>query len=195
MIKKQKPETHAKKTKKENPLVLNADVGLYRPGHGLTKLGKIIKVTKSLLTVRWDSGETEHFGKAGQSFYGTAGESSEAIKPRRGDQQMWGTDEDPHLIIPSSDSKRRLGEERKEKAQREADRKAALAAKEADPEYQKRQADLRRYSELLHGISGEVENSWDKQTNFRIELENISPEKMDRLIQAIVAALSAKVNN
>jgi hypothetical protein len=51
MIKKQKPGTHAKKTKKENPLVLNADVGLYRPGHGLTKLGKIIKVTKSFLTV------------------------------------------------------------------------------------------------------------------------------------------------
>ena len=67
-----------------------------------------------------------------------------------------------------------------------------MAAKEADPEFQKRKTDLKKYSELLHGISGQVENSWDKQTNFRVELENISPEKIDRLIQAIVGALSSK---
>ncbi len=185
-------KTQTKKPKKENPLVLNAEVGLYRPSHGLAKLGKIIRVTKSLLTVKWDTGETEHFGKAGQSFYGTADDSGEAVKPRRDDQQMWGTDEDPHLMVPSRESKKALAAEQKEKAQRETDRKAAQAAKEADPEYQKRQADLKKYSELLHGVSGQVENSWDKQTNFRIELENISPEKMDRLIQAILAALSVK---
>jgi hypothetical protein len=94
-------------------------------------------------------------------------------------RQIWGTDEDPHISVPGEHSRKKLAEEKKEKAKLEADRKTALAAKEADPEYQKRQADLKKYSELLHGISGQVENSWDKQTNFRIELENISPEKMD----------------
>jgi hypothetical protein len=185
-------KTDAKKTKKENPLVLNAEVGLHRPGHGLAKLGEIIGTSKSILTVKWETGDTEYFGRKGQSFYGKLNAFGEPVGSRQEDLQLWGGEEDPHLIIPSSDSKRRLGEERKEKAKREADRKVALAAREADPEYQKRQTDLKKYSELLHGISGQVENSWDKQTNFRVELENISPEKIDRLIQAIVGALSSK---
>jgi hypothetical protein len=191
----------AKKTKKENPLILNAEVGLFKPGHGLTKLGKIIKVGKSILTVQWDTGETEYFGTSGQAFYGDVDESGN-VKPsgvrpytfedKDRSRQIWGTDEDAHISVLGEYSKKKLAEEQKEKAKREADRKTALAAKEADPEYQKRQADLKKYSELLHGISGQVEASWDKQTNFRIELENIPSEKMDRLIQAIVNALSGK---
>jgi hypothetical protein len=38
-----------KKTKKENSLILNAEVGLYKRGHGLTKLGKIIKSANQFL--------------------------------------------------------------------------------------------------------------------------------------------------
>jgi hypothetical protein len=56
---------------------------------------------------------------------------------------------------------------------------------EADPEYQKRQADLKRFGEMLQAVGGTVENSWSQETNFRIELENIPPEQMEDLIAAI----------
>ena len=62
---------------------------------------------------------------------------------------------------------------------------AERARLEADPAYQKRQADLKRFAEMLLPASGTIENSWNKPDDFRIELENIPPEQMEDLIQAI----------
>lgn len=176
-----------KKAKSENPFALNAEVGLYKPGHGLTKLGRIVKASKTLLTVEWESGETEYFGKAGQGFYGTVLESGEGKTARSG--ESWGTEEDPHLMIPSTEAKQRLAEEREEKAKREADRKAAVAARDADPAYQQRQADLKRYSEMLSGLGANIENGWNDQNDFRIELDGIKPDRMEKLVAAIQEAL------
>ena len=146
-------------------------------------MGQIVKITKSLLTVVWEDGSTELFGRAGQEFYGNADESGEAIKPR-GDKQIWGTDEDSHLTIATDSVKQTLAEKRKKSAELRVERQAEQALRESDPVYQKRQADLNRYAEALQGI-GTVENSWSNQTNFRIELENIPPEQMEDLISAI----------
>jgi hypothetical protein len=143
-----------------------------------------VKITKSLLTVKWEDGSTELFGRAGQEFYGNADESGEAIKSR-GDKQIWGTDEDSHLTIPTEDAKQSLAEKRQKGAETRAARQADQARREADPVYQKRQADLERYAELLQSVSGSVDNSWSNQTNFRIELENIPPDQMEDLIAAI----------
>ncbi len=173
----------AKKTKPESPFKLGAAVALFRPGSGVERLGQIVKITKSLLTVIWKDGSTELFGRAGQEFYGNADESGEAIKPR-GDKQIWGTDEDSHLTIATDSVRQTLAEKRKKSAELRMERQAEQALRESDPVYQKRQADLNRYAEALQGI-GTVENSWSNQTNFRIELENIPPEQMEDLISAI----------
>jgi hypothetical protein len=173
-----------KKTKAENPFKLGAAVALFRPGSGVERLGQIVYVTKSLLTVKWEDGSTELFGRAGQEFYGNADESGEAIKPR-GDKQIWGTDEDSHLTIPTDYAKQSLAEKRKKSAEVRVERQEEQARRESDPIYQKRQADLKRYAELLQSVSGSVDNSWSNQTNFRIELENIPPDQMEDLIAAI----------
>jgi hypothetical protein len=78
-----------------------------------------------------------------------------------------------------------LAEKRQRGAKVRAQRQAEQAAREADPVYEKRQADLKRYAELLQSVSGSVDNSWSNQTNFRIELENIPPDKIEDLIAAI----------
>ena len=174
----------AKKTKPESPFKLGAAVALFRPGSGVERLGQIVKITKSLLTVVWEDGSTELFGRAGQEFYGNADESGEAIKPRRDSQQVWGSDEDSHLVTTTDSIRQTLAEKRQKGAENRAARQAEQAQKEADPVYQKRQADLNRHAEALQGI-GTVENSWSNQTNFRIELENIPPEQMEDLISAI----------
>ncbi len=173
----------AKKTKPESPFKLGAAVALFRPGSGVERLGQIVKITKSLLTVIWEDGAMELFGLAGQEFYGNADESGEAIKPR-GDKQIWGTDEDSHLTIATDSVRQTLAERRKKSAELRVERQAEQALRESDPVYQKRQAELNRYAEALQGI-GTVENSWSNQTNFRIELENIPPEQMEDLISAI----------
>ena len=173
-----------KKTKPENPFKLGASVALFRPGSGVERLGQIVKITKSLLTLIWEDGSTELFGRAGQEFYGNADESGEAIKPR-GDKQIWGTDEDSHLVTATDSVRQTLAEKRQKGAKVREQRQAEQAAREADPVYQKRQADLRRYTELLQSVCGHVENSWSNQTNFRIELENIPPDQMEDLIHAI----------
>ena len=178
-----------KKTKQENPFKLGAAVALFRPGSGVERLGQIVKTTKSLLTVKWEDGPTELFGKSGQEFYGEVDKSGEPIKPR-GDRQIWGTDEDSHLTIPTEYAKQSLAEKRQKGAETRAARQAEQTQRESDPVYQKRQADLKRYAELLQGVNGAVDNSWSNKTNFRIELENISPERMDVLISAIVRALA-----
>ena len=174
----------AKKHKPESPFKLGAAVALFRPGSGVERLGQIVKITQSLLTVKWEDGFTEFFGRAGQAFYGDVDESGEAIKPRRDDKQMWGTEEDSHLIIPTESAKYSLAEKREKSAKLRAERQEEQALRESDPVYQKRQADLNRYAEALHGI-GTVENSWSNQANFRIELENIPPEQMEDLISAM----------
>ncbi len=183
-----KPAT--KKSKQENPFKLGAAVALYRPGSGVERLGQIVKITKSLLAVRWEDGSTEFFGRTGQAFYGDVDQTGEAIKPRRDDKQIWGTEEDSHLTIPTESSKQTLADKRRKSVELRAERQTEQERRESDPTYQKRQTDLKRYAELLQAVSGSVENSWSNQTNFRIELENISPEKMDKLLQAILGALS-----
>ena len=142
-----------------------------------------MKITKSLLTVIWEDGSTELFGRDGQEFYGNADESGEAIK-LRGDKQIWRTDEDSHLTITTDSVRQTLAEKRKKSAELRVERQAEQALRESHPVYQKRQADLNRYAEALQGI-GTVENSWSNQTNCRIELENIPPEQMEDLISAI----------
>src|SRR5258706_14363712 len=104
-----------KKNKPENPFKLGAAVALFRPGSGVERLGQIVKITKSLLTVKWEDGSPELFGKSGQEFYGEVDESGEPIKPR-GDRQIWGTDEDSHLTIPTEDAKQSLVEKRRKGA-------------------------------------------------------------------------------
>jgi hypothetical protein len=83
-----------------------------------------VKITKSLLTVKWEDGSTELFGRAGQEFYGNADESGEALKPR-GDKQIWGTDEDSHLTIPTEHAKQSLAEKRKKSAELRVERETA----------------------------------------------------------------------
>src|SRR5260370_16581029 len=70
-----------KKTKQENPFKLGAAVALFRPGSGVERLGQIVKITKSLLPVKWEDGSTELFGRADQEFYGNADESAEPTNP------------------------------------------------------------------------------------------------------------------
>src|SRR5260370_30383904 len=173
-----------KKSKEENPFLPGAAIALFRPGSGVERLGQIVKITKSLLTVKWEDGPKELFGKSGKEFYGEVDESGEAIKPR-GDKQIWGTDEDSHLTIATDSVRQTLAEKRKKSAELRGERQVELAQRESDPVYQKRQADLKRYAELLQSVSGSVDNSWSNQTNFRIELENIPPDQMEELIAAI----------
>jgi len=134
--------------------------------------------------VKWEDGSTELFGKSGQEFYGEVDECGEPIKPRD-DRQIWGTDEDSHLVTATDSVRQTLAEKRQKGAKVRAQRQAEQAAREADPVYQKRQADLKRYAELLQAVSGSVDNSWSNQTNCRIELENIPPDQMEDLIAAI----------
>src|SRR5229473_2053201 len=120
----------AKKTKSENPFKLGAAVALFRAGSGVERLGQIVKITKSLLTVIWEDGSTELFGRAGQEFYGNADESGEAIKPR-GDKQIWGTDEDSHLVTATDSVRQTLAEKRQKGAKVRAQRQTEQAAREA----------------------------------------------------------------
>jgi hypothetical protein len=102
-----------KQPKQEITFKLGAEVGLFRSGTGLDKLGKILKITNQLLTVKWDDGTTEQFSRTGHSFYGNVNSVGEPQKPDRDDHKIWGTDEDPHLTIPTDDEKQVLAEKRK----------------------------------------------------------------------------------
>lgn len=178
-----------KKPKEENPLVLNAEVvgGNWRH----RKLGRIVRVTKSLLHVRWDNGTTGFFSRRGQSFVGKVDEKGEAITSNsagRAIEDIW--DSDDTLEIATEGAKARIEEERAAKSRTEQERAAKNAALEADPVYQKRQADLKRYAEMLAGLGANVENGWGDQNDFRVELDGIVPEKMDALVEAIRKVLA-----
>src|SRR6266478_390738 len=110
-----------KKAKAENPFVVNAEVGLYKPGHGTTQLGKIIEVGKYLLTVKWQDNSTEQFGKTGKSFYGKVDAEGELVPPKI--DPMWGGDEDPHLTIATESVKEAIAAKRVENEKREQERK------------------------------------------------------------------------
>ena len=176
-----------KKSKQENPFLLGAAVA-FLPRTGTGKLGQIVTITKSLLTVKWDDGSTEFFGRAGQPFYGKVDESGEAIRETASGkpiEDLWGSDEDPHLSIATESVKQTLAEKKKKSEEVRAQRHAERAQIEADSAYQERQADLKRFADMLQPMSGTIENSWSDEKNLRIELENIPPEQMEDLIQAI----------
>ncbi len=183
---------NTKKAKQENSFLLGAAVAfLSRTGIG--KLGQIVKISKSLLKVKWDDGTTELFGRAGQPFYGKVDESGEAIRATASGkpiEDLWGTEDGPHLTLATDSVKQTLAEKRKKGEESRAQRQAERARIEADPAYQKRQTDLKRYSEMLTGLGANVENSWNDAANFRIELDGIKPDRMEKLVEAIKAALT-----
>jgi hypothetical protein len=91
--------------KQEIAFKLGAIVALFRPNTGVDKLGRVLKIANQLLTVKWDDGTIEQFSRTGQSFYGTINSLGEPIQPLGDDQKMWGTDEDPHLTLPTDQAK------------------------------------------------------------------------------------------
>lgn len=178
-----------KNLKEDNPLVLNAEVGGGNWTH--RKIGRIVKVTKSLLTIRWDDGMTEYFGRQGQAFHGRIDEDGEAIrftsfgKPI---ENIWGGEDDPGISVATESAKAQITEKDAEKAQLKQRRAAKQSEIAANPAYQKRQADLQRYNNLLRPY-GNVEIGWNNSSDFRIELDGIKPDKMEKLTAAIQAAL------
>jgi hypothetical protein len=94
-----------KQLKQEISFKLGAEVGLFRPNAGVEKLGRVLKIANQLLTVKWNDGTIEQFSRTGHSFYGSINSLGEPIPPPGDDQKMWGTDEDPHLTLPSDHAK------------------------------------------------------------------------------------------
>jgi hypothetical protein len=183
----------AKKNKEENPFVLNAEVVGGNRMH--RKLGRIVKVTKTLLTVKWDNNSTEYFGRQGQAFHGRADKDGEAVrfnlsgKPL---EDLWGGEDDPGIEIATDGAKARIMEDRRAKNKYKEEQAAKQAEIEASPVYQKRQADLKRYAEMLSGLGANIENGWNDQNDFRIELDGIKPDMMEQLITAIQAVLKPR---
>ncbi len=180
-----------KPTKEKNPLVLGAEV--CRTGKRRV-LGKIVKVTKSLLTVQWNTGSRELYGRRGQAFYGHAGGDGEAItsgpsgKPL---EDLWGDEDDVRITIPTEGARKRIAQGLENEAKVAEQRAAARAKIESDPTYQKRQTDLERYTEALRGF-GHVENGWNDRSHFRVELDGIRPEEMDAMVEAIRSVRAKK---
>jgi outer membrane biosynthesis protein TonB len=104
-VKQPEPPEEPKQLKQEIVFKLGAEVGLFRPNTGVDKLGRILKIANELLTVKWDDGTIEQFSRTGHSFYGSINSLGEPIKPLRDNQKMWGTDEDPHLTLPTNHAK------------------------------------------------------------------------------------------
>jgi hypothetical protein len=104
-LKQSEQPEQPKQLKQETVFKLGAKVGLFRPNTGVDKLGRILKIANQLLTVKWDDGTIEHFSRTGHSFYGSINSLGEPIPPLRDDQKMWGTDEDPHLTLPTDHAK------------------------------------------------------------------------------------------
>lgn len=184
-ISKLKPE---KRAKEKNALVLGAEV--CRTGKRRV-LGKIVKVTKSLLTVQWDTGSREVYGRRGQAFFGRVGKDGEAVKYSLSGkplEDLWGGEDDVRITIPTESAKKRITQGLENEAKLAGERSAAQAKIESDPAYQQRQWDLARYGKLLEGI-GALENSWANAKNFRVELFDIEPRHMDRLVTALREAL------
>ena len=180
----------AKKAKEENPLILNAEVvgGDWRH----RKLGRIVRVTKTLLKVQWDNGTTELFGRKGQAFHGHSDMKGEAVTfslSGRRLENLWGSEDEPGIEIATDSHKARIAEERAEKEKLKQEREQKQKEIEADPKFQQRQADLKRYSEMLSGLGANIENGWNDQTDFRIELDGIKPDQMEKLVTAIREAL------
>src|SRR5713101_9478879 len=128
---------NVKKSKQENPFLLGAAVA-FLPRTGIGKLGQIVKISKSLLKVKWDDGTTELFGRAGQPFYGKVDESGEAIRATASGkpiEDLWGTEDGPHLTLATDTVKQTLAEKRKKGEELRAQRQAERARIEADPAY------------------------------------------------------------
>jgi hypothetical protein len=179
-----------KKPKPDNPLVLNAEV---IGGNWMdNKIGRISKVSKSLLTVQWDNGMTEYFGRQGQAFRGRIDDTGEAIrftsfgKPI---ENIWGGEDDHGISVATESAKAQIAGERAKKERSNQERESKEKEIEANPAYLKRQADVKRYAEMLLGLGANIENGWNNQSDFRIELDGIKPDKMEELVTAIQAVL------
>jgi hypothetical protein len=178
----------AKEPKPTNPFVLGAEV--CRTGKRRV-LGKIVKVTKSLLTVQWDTGSRELYGRSGQAFYGQVGEDGEAVKYSPSGkllEDLWGGEDDVRITIPTESAKKRISQGLENEAKLARERTAAQAKIELDPAYQQRQADLEKYNALLKGL-GHCENGWNNQADFRIELDGIKPDEIEAAVAAIKSVL------
>jgi hypothetical protein len=178
----------SKPAKEKNPLVLGAEV--CRTGKRRV-LGKIVKITKSLLTVQWDTGSREVYGRSGQAFFGQVGKDGEAVKNSLSGkplEDLWGGEDDVRITIPTESAKKRITQGLEDEARLAGERSAAQAKIESDPAFQQRQADLSRYGKLLEGI-GTLENSWANSENFRIEIFDIEPKHMERLVAALRESL------
>jgi hypothetical protein len=179
------------KTNEKNPRVLGAEV--CRTGKRRV-LGKIVKVTKSLLTVQWDTGSRELYGRRGQAFYGHAGSDGEAITSSPSGkllEDLWGGEDDVRITIPTEGARKRITQGLENEAKVAEQRAAAQAKIESDPAYQMRQGDLERYTEALRGL-GHVENGWNDHSHFRIELDGITPAEMDAMVEAICSVRAKK---
>jgi hypothetical protein len=106
-------------------------------------------------------------------------------------ENVWGSEEDTSIAIATDGARQRIAEERAKKESAKEERARKQAEIEADPAFQKRQTDLKRYSDALSGIAL-VENSWGDPTNWRIELDGIKPNEMDAMVEAIRKVRGAK---
>jgi hypothetical protein len=104
-LKQSEQPEQPKQLKQEISFKLGAEVGLFRPNAGVDKLGRVLKIANQLLTVKWNDGTIEQFSRTGHSFYGSINSLGEPIPPLGDDQKMWGTDEDPHLTLPTNHAK------------------------------------------------------------------------------------------
>jgi hypothetical protein len=135
-------KSKSKPVKEENPLVLDAEV--CRTGRRRV-LGKIVKVTKTLLTVKWVTGSTELFGRSGQAFYGRAGSDGEAVKYSPGGkplEDLWSSEDDARITIATEGTKFRIAQGLANEAKAAEERAQKQATIESSPAYKKRQADI-----------------------------------------------------
>ena len=101
-----------KQPKQEHIFALGAEVALF-PNTGVDKLGRVVKIASQLLTVKWGDGTIEQFSRTGHSFYGRVNSVGEPAKPLPDEEKMWGTEEDPRLVLPDRARETTLSRETK----------------------------------------------------------------------------------
>src|SRR5277367_1836773 len=103
------------KPKEKNPLVLGAEV--YRTGTH-PALGKIVKVSKTLVSVQWERGGRQSYGLHGEGFHGRVADNGEAITFTLSGKRMedvWGSKDEPEIAIATDGVRQRIAEEQAKK--------------------------------------------------------------------------------